>query len=183
MFLDIYYAYKLYLSILIHYKRKLNRYSLLNHGLVLPKITITSNNYLKFDSTYYRNNVSFFNTPENTFNYNVNMLNTFNSLRDFHSELHIVPYEKDILSIKENLDKYFYARFEKVFEKELYSISTSSIDIIKDYYFTNATDDDLFNISYLNKKILNNDFLQNIIIVTDRKYKNIYFYNKQKIIN
>jgi hypothetical protein len=180
MFLDIIFAYKLYLDILLECKRNINKYSLSNHGLELPTISIVADNYLKFDSYYYRNNV----TPDPNSDLNMfhfNMMSTFDSLSLFHPDLDIIPYQKDILLIKKDLEVYHYKEFQKNFKEELSNISVDSINIIKDFYFTNSTYDDTFNTTFLNRKKLNNDFLKNVIILCDRKWKKIHFFNKNKM--
>tara|TARA_B110000285_G_C15139437_1_gene629725 strand:- start:4445 stop:5275 length:831 start_codon:yes stop_codon:yes gene_type:complete len=176
--LDLIFAYKLLLDMLLKYKKTVSRFSILNDGVCIPKIPLVDNNYLKFDSSYYRTNVTMENTPTS---FHFNMINTFESLSSFHGELNIIPYQKDILIIKKNLEKYHYGKFQKNFVKELQSISSDSISIIEDYYFKNCTYDDVFNKTFLNKKSLNNDFLRNIIIMGDRNRTCIYFFNKNKI--
>jgi len=178
--LDLIFAYKLLLDLLLEYKKKVTKFSILNNGVLIPTIAVLHDNYLKYDSTYYRTNVSLENTPTS---FHFNMINTFDSLSSFHEELNIIPFQKDILVIKKNLEKYHYKEFQKNFEKELRDISPDSMSIIEDYYFENRTSDDVFNKTFLNKKCLNNDFLQNIIIVADRNRSHLYFFNKNKIKN
>ena len=153
----------------------MNKCSLMNNGIVLPFIKIRGNNYIKYDANYYfRGN--FLNSPIQTFDHQI--INTFDSLEDFHSDLHILPYEKDIIKIKISQEKYFFELFKNNYEYELSTISLDSFKIIKDYYDTNEVYDDDFNKGYLRKKILNNQFLRNIIILTNRCRTKVYFFHK-----
>jgi len=173
--LDLIFAYTYFLNILLNFKKYLSKGTILNDGFKLPIIKITGKNYLKYDTNFYlRGNL--LNTPIQAFDYDI--INTFDSLEDFHRDLHIVPYEKDILKIKKNLEKYYLDLFEKNYENELSNISMDSINIIKNYYNNNLVYDDLFNQVYLRKKILNNEFLRNIIILTDRLNTKVYFFHK-----
>ena len=174
--LNIIFSYIYFLKILLHFKKHMSKGSILNNGIKLPIIEInTHSNYLKHDTNFYfRGNL--LNTPIQTLDYDI--INTFDSLEDFHSELHIIPFEKDILKIKKNLEKYYLELFEKNYKFELSNISLDSIDIIKDYYNNNLVYDDIFNKVYLRKKILNNEFLRNIIILTDRSNTKVYFFYK-----
>jgi len=173
--LNIIFAYKYLLNILLDFRRYVSKGTILNDGIKLPIIKITSENYLKYDTNFYlRGNL--LNVPIQTFDYDI--INTFDSLEDFHSELHIIPYEKDILKIKKNLEKYYLDLFEKNYKYELSNISLDSIKIIKNYYNNNLVYDDHFNKVYLRKKILNNEFLRNVIILTDRLNTKVYFFHK-----
>jgi len=173
--LDIILGYQFFLNILLTNKKRINKCSLMNNGIILPFIKIRGNNYIKYDANYYfRGN--FLNSPIQTFDHSI--INTFDSLEDFHSDLHILPYEKDIIKIKKNSEKYFFKLFKENYKYELSTISLDSFNIIKDYYFTNAVYDDYFNKVYLRKKILNNQFLRNIIILTNRCKTKVYFFHK-----
>jgi hypothetical protein len=174
--LNIIFAYTYLLNILLNFREYLSKGTILNDGIKLPIIKIDiHSNYLKHDTNFYlRGNL--LNTPIQTFDYDI--INTFESLEDFHSELHIVPYEKDILKIKKNLEKYYLDLFEKNYKYELSNISLDSINIIKNYYNNNLVYDDHFNQVYLRKKILNNQFLRNVIILTDRLNTKVYFFHK-----
>lgn len=172
---DIILGYQFLLNILLNYKKSMNKCSLMNNGIVLPFIKIRGNNYIKYDANYYfRGN--FLNSPIQTFDHQI--INTFDSLEDFHSDLHILPYEKDIIKIKISQEKYFFELFKNNYEYELSTISLDSFKIIKDYYDTNEVYDDDFNKGYLRKKILNNQFLRNIIIITNRCRTKVYFFHK-----
>ncbi len=172
---DIILGYQFLLNILLNYKKSMNKCSLMNNGIVLPFIKIRGNNYIKYDANYYfRGN--FLNSPIQTFDHQI--INTFDSLEDFHSDLHILPYEKDIIKIKISQEKYFFELFKNNYEYELSTISLDSFKIIKDYYDTNEVYDDDFNKGYLRKKILNNQFLRNIIILTNRCRTKVYFFHK-----
>ena len=170
------FAYTYFLNILIDIKKYVSKSTILYDGIILPIIEINiHSNYLKYDTDFYiRGNL--LNVPIQTFDYDI--INTFDSLEDFHSELHIIPYEKDILKIKKNLEKYYLELFEKNYEYELSNISLDSINIIKNYYNNNLVYDDHFNQVYLRKKILNNEFLRNVIILTDRLNTKVFFFRK-----
>ena len=170
------FAYTYFLNILIDIKKYVSKSTILYDGIKLPIIEINiHSNYLKYDTNFYlRGNL--LNVPIQTFDYDI--INTFDSLEDFHSELHIIPYEKDILKIKKNLEKYYLELFEKNYEYELSNISLDSINIIKSYYNNNLVYDDHFNQVYLRKKILNNEFLRNVIILTDRLNTKVFFFRK-----
>lgn len=174
--LNIIFSYTYLLNILLNFRRYLSKGTILNDGIKLPIIKINiHSNYLKYDTNFYlRGNL--LNAPIQTFDYDI--INTFDSLEDFHSELHIIPYEKDILKIKKNLEKYYLELFEKNYEYELSNISLDSINIIKNYYNNNLVYDDHFNKVYLRKKILNNEFLRNVIILTDRLNTKVFFFHK-----
>jgi hypothetical protein len=175
--LDLIFAYTYFLNILLNFKKYLSKGTILNDGFKLPIIKITGKNYLKYDKKFYfRDNL--LNVPIQAFDYNI--INTFDSLQEFHRNLHIIPYEKDILKIKKNLEKYYLEIFENNHKNELLQISIDSINIIKNYYNNNLIYDDYFNQVYLRKKILNNEFLKNIIILTDRLNTKVYFFHKNK---
>ena len=76
-----------------------------------------------------------------------------------------------------NIEKYFFELFKKNYKYELSIISVDSFNIIKDYYYTNEVFDD-FNKGYLRKKKLNNQFLRNIIILSNRCKTKVYFFHK-----
>ena len=161
-FVDIIFGYQYFLNILLTYKKSMNKSSLMNNGVKLSCIKIKGNNYIKYDANYH---------------FRSNFLNNVDSLEEFQSDLHIVSYEKDIIKIKMNIEKYFFELFKKNYKYELSIISVDSFNIIKDYYYTNEVFDD-FNKGYLRKKKLNNQFLRNIIILSNRCKTKVYFFHK-----
>jgi hypothetical protein len=170
--LDKIFSYAYFLNILIDFFRNINRFTIMNDGIQFPIILIESN-YLKFDVHFYiRTGVESLN------NVDLSIINTFSSLHDFHSDLNIIPHQKDILKIKKNLEKYFWKIFQENNVNEFNFISMDSINIIKNYYDNNLIYDDIFNKVYLRKKRLNNDFLRNTIILTNRLNTKTYFFHK-----
>jgi len=175
--IDIIFAYTYLLNILLNFKYKYNRFTIMNNGILLPIVKINNTNYLKYDINFYLNGYFHRANGGETF-LDFNIINTFDSLEDFHSDLNIIPHQKDILKIKKKLEKYYWNLFLQNYKFELKNISLDSINIIKNYYDNNKIYDDTFNKVYLNKKVLNNDFLQNTVILTDRLKTKIYFFHK-----